>query len=140
MTTIEAVLEFARHPEHWGEGKEGHYDEAHRIVVEVNRQYDNPLIFQLATQVGKIVYTAQQYPAPFDHSAGWKIAETLKRIVQKIDTGKFAGRAWAALANEEFIVLEKPVMCHPACPMCTMNGLTALSEKIPGRFVKKNDL
>jgi len=129
---IDAVLEFAKHPERWGEGPDSRLSrEAHRIVDEVNYRYDYPIIFRLATQVGKIVYTAQQYPAPFDHSAGWEIAQILKQIVQQLDNPEFELQAWSALANESFIELEEPVMCHPSCPTCTMNGLTLMSESIP---------
>jgi hypothetical protein len=135
---IEAVLEFAEHPEKWGEGRDSHRShEAHRIVDEVNHRYSDPIIFQLATQVGKIVYTTQQFPAPFDHSAGWEIAEILKQIVQQLNNREFEAQAWSALANEMFIELEEPVMCHPACPTCAMNGLTPMSETIPQRYVQK---
>ena len=129
---VEAVLEFAEHPQKWGKGRDSrHSREAHRIVDEVNHRYDYPIIFRLATQVGKIVYTAQQYPAPFDHSAGWEIAEILKQIVQQLNDREFEIQAWSTLANESFIELEEPVMCHPACPTCMMNGLTLTSEAIP---------
>jgi hypothetical protein len=127
---IENVLEFARSPQNWGEGREGRFHEAHRIVDAVNHLTSAPLIFHLATQVGKIVYTAQQYPAPFDHSAGWKIAEILKQIVQQINNSEFEKKAWQTLADEGFIVLEKPIMCHPACPTCAVNGLTPMSKYI----------
>jgi hypothetical protein len=127
---IDTVLEFAQHPEKWGEGRDSRRSpEAHRIVDEVNRDYDYPIIFHLATQVGKIVYTAQQYPSPFDHSAGWIIAEILKQIVQQLNDSEFEEQAWATLANESFIELEEPVMCNPACPICYRNGLTPLSQE-----------
>ena len=135
---IEAVLEFAKFPEKWGEGKNGRSRDAHRIVDEVNHRQDDPIIFHLATQVGKIVYTAQQYPAPFDHSAGFRIAEILKQIVQQVSDREFEAKAWSTLANEDFIVLEEPVMCHPDCPTCTLDGLTPMSKIIPQRFVRKN--
>jgi hypothetical protein len=129
---VDAVLEFAEHPEKWGEGRDSrHSREAHRIVDEVNQRYDDPIIFHLATQVGKIVYTAQQYPAPFDHSAGWEIAEILKQIVQQLNDREFEVQAWSTLANGRFIELEEPVMCHPTCPTCTMNGLTPMTETLP---------
>jgi|GEM_PF-6028724 len=128
---IDAVLEFAELPEKWGEGRDSRLSrEAHRIVDKVNHDYDYPIIFHLATQVGKIVYTAQQYPAPFDHSAGWEVAELLKQIVQQINDREFEVQAWSTLANERFIELEEPVMCHPACPTCTANGLTPMSERL----------
>jgi hypothetical protein len=128
---IDAVLEFAEHPEKWGEGTNSPLSrEAHRIVDEVNQRYDDPIIFRLATQVGKIVYTAQQYPAPFDHSAGWEIAEILKQVVHQVNDREFEAQARSILANESFIELEEPVMCHPACPTCTVNGLTPMSKRI----------
>ncbi|MFZ6028181.1 MAG: hypothetical protein ACOYYS_10750 [Chloroflexota bacterium] len=106
---IETVLEFAEHPEKWGYGREGRTHDAHRIVDTANRRNADPIIFQLATQVGKVVYTAQQYPAPFDHGAGWEIAAVLKQIVQSRNDTEFEKLAWAALANRDFINLEKPV-------------------------------
>jgi len=121
---IDSVLEFANHPEIWGEGKGGRYMEAHRIVDKVNTRLESSLIFRLATQVGKIVYTAQQFPAPFDHSAGWEIAEILKQIVQQRNDQEFGTVAWSKLVDDKFIALEKPVMCHPVCPICRLNGLT----------------
>jgi hypothetical protein len=138
---VDAVLEFAEHPEKWGEGRDSrHSREAHRIVDEVNDRYDDPIIFRLATQVGKIVYTAQQYHAPFDHSAGWEIAEILKQIVQQLNDREFEVQAWSTLANESFIELEKPVMCHPACPTCEMNGLTPRSKTTSQRYARKKKL
>ena len=119
---IDAVLEFAQHPEKWSEGK-NNLREAHRIVDDANRYYDDPIL-GLATQAGKIVYTAQQFPAPFDHSAGWKIAEYLKEIIRQKNSSELEEIAWARLADPDFIVLNKPVMCHPACPTCLENGLT----------------
>lgn len=111
-TDIEAVLEFSEHPEKWKQ----HAHEAHKIVDKVNRMGD--LIFDLATQVGKIVYTAQQFPAPFDHNAGWKIAECLKEMVLQKDEVEFTSKAWSVLANPSFIILDKPIMCHSNCPTC----------------------
>src|SRR5512145_1306334 len=81
---VDAVLAFAAHPEKWCTGRESpRSHEAHRIADEVN-DYDDSIIFRLATQVGKIVYTAQPYPAPFDHRAGWELVAMLKHIVQQV--------------------------------------------------------
>lgn len=123
---IEAVLAFAQAPENWRES----IRQAHEIVDEVNQHDDFPIIFRLATQIGKIVYTAQQFPAPFDHSAGWKIAEMLKLTVQEINDREFEAKAWLTLANQDFIVLEEPVMCHPGCPTCIVNGLTPMGKLV----------
>lgn len=119
---IEAVLEFAEHPEKWGYGKDGRAHEAHRIVDAVNHRNADLIIFQLAVQVGKVVYTAQQYPAPFDHGAGWEIAAVLKQIVRSRNDSEFEKLAWATLANRDFISLEKLVACHPGCPVCMEKG------------------
>jgi hypothetical protein len=106
---IEAVIEFAEHPDRWGTGAEGRYHEAHQIVDEVNRfpyllpEPFSQTIYTLAKNVGKVVYNAQLYPAPFDHEAGWEIAETLKHIVRGINSDEFAERAWMALCNEKYI-------------------------------------
>jgi len=135
--SLDAVLEFAGHPEKWGEGNHSHSSEAHRIVDEVNRRHEDPIIFRLAAQVGKIVYTAQRYPAPFDHSAGWKIVEILKQIAQELNDREFEAKAWSTVANESFVELEEPVMCHPACPTCIVNGLTPMSKTIPQKYVRK---
>ncbi|MFZ6028557.1 MAG: hypothetical protein ACOYYS_12645 [Chloroflexota bacterium] len=115
---VETALEFAEYPEKWGYGKDGRAHDAHRIVDAVNPRGDTPIIFQLATQVGKVVYTAQQYPAPFDHGAGWEIAAVLKQIVLSRNDSEFEKLAWATLANRDFISLEKLVACHPGCPIC----------------------
>ena len=136
---IETVLDFAKHPENWGQGKDGRELEAHCIVRNVNGYGQDDLIFRLAAQVGKIVYTAQQYPAPFDHSAGYKVAEVLKQIVQQVNDQGFGTNAWSTLANEDFILLEEAVMCHPACPTCIANGLTPINKKISQRFVQKGE-
>lgn len=131
---IEAVLEFAKNPDRWGKGEEGRWREAHRIIDAVNNfPYLPPepfpqTIVTLAKNVGKVVYNAQGYPAPFDHDAGWEIAETLKQIVQGVNDAEFTARAWATLCCERYIELEAPIMCHPACPVCYVNGLTPMSK------------
>lgn len=121
LLEVDQLLEFAKNPNKWGEGKEGDYHHAHQLVDMVN-QRETPLM-ALATQVGKVVYTAQQFPAPFDHSAGAKIATVLKKITQQINTIEFEQEAWKRLCDERFIKLEQLVMCHPACPVCRQNGL-----------------
>ena len=123
LAEVDAVLEFATTPDKYGRGRESNYSEAHRIVDAVN--WRDSLILKLATQVGKVVYTAQQYPAPYDHNAGWRIVEVLKQIVQQVNDADFAKTAWATLCNEKYIELDKPVMCHPACPVCYTNGLVS---------------
>jgi hypothetical protein len=120
---IDAILEFASHPENWGKGRNGRYRDAHRLVDKVNNRFESSLIFQLATQVGKIVYTSQQYPAPFDHSAGWEIANVIWQIVQQLNDPAFKAEAWSKFADEMYLVLEEPVMCHPGCPICRVNGV-----------------
>jgi hypothetical protein len=125
---IETVLEFAKYPEKWGYGKVSRYRQAHMLVDQVNSSYSDPIIFQLAAQVGKIVYTSQQYPAPFDHGAGWEIATILKHIVREIKDNEFEKLAWSVFADADFIVLEEPVMCHPGCPTCIANGLGSIEQ------------
>jgi hypothetical protein len=118
---IDAILEYARNPDKWSVGKESKYLAARQLVNAVNL-HDNSL-FELATQVGKVVYTAQQYPTPFDHSAGWQIAVALKRLAEQIIDPGLEERAWSILCNQSLLELETPVMCHPGCPLCWQNGL-----------------
>ena len=132
---VDALLEFARDPLNWGVGQGGRDLEAHRIVCDVNTHQN--LIFCLAAQAGKIVYTAQQYPAPFDHAAGWKIAVALWQIDRKLCDHEFDAQAWSILANQALILLEQPMMCHPACPSCTANGLTPMSKQIAHSSIQR---
>ncbi len=117
---IDKVLEFAEHPEKWKEGREKLL-EAHRIVDNVN--HSDELILQVATQAGKIIYTSQQFPAPFDHVAGWKIVEYLKEIVRDKKDELLEEKAWEILTNPKYLLLDAPVMCHPNCPSCLNNDL-----------------
>ncbi len=119
---VEAVLAFAQSPNRWGFGRNSSHHEAHWIVTNVN-DHGPELIRCLAAQVGKIVYTAQQYPAPFDHSAGWSLAVVLKQLITEIGDKEFEALSWNTLTNKQFILLENPVFCHPGCPVCLVNGL-----------------
>jgi len=130
---IEAVLEFAKDPMRWGSTPDGNYEAARSLVDAVNGCQLDPLILRLAAQAGKIAYTAQQFPSPFDHFSGWKIATVLWQIVHQARDYEFTTQAWSTLANAEFILLEEPVMCHPDCPTCGANGLAALDAGLfPG--------
>ena len=119
---VEAVLDFARCPMQWSAGRGELCERTRRIIAAVDGGQAAPLMFSLAAQAGKIVYTAQQYPAPFEHHAGWKIAVVLWQIAHKLCDNEFATQAWLTLAKDEFIQLEQPVICHPACPTCRANG------------------
>jgi hypothetical protein len=121
---INAVLEFAGNPDKWGEGKAGRHREAHLIVDAVNDlhyQTEELLpkrVFTLAKDVAKVIYNARWYPAPFDHSAGWQIAEDLEQIINWIKDEEFAKRAWMALCDERLLTLSAPTLCCPGCPVC----------------------
>ena len=111
---IQAVLEFAKHPDDFGKGIEGKAREAHAIVDEVNRfpyllpQPFPQMIFTLATNVGKVIYNVQRYPAPFDYNAGWEIVATLLQIVQGVNDAEFEAQAWSVLCSEKYMKLETP--------------------------------
>jgi hypothetical protein len=123
---IEAVIKFGETPSLWSPDR---YLEAHEIVDVVNRfphQEVEPFeqtIYTLAVNVGKVVYNAQHYPAPFDHDAGWQIGKTLKRIEQEIENEGFVERAWKVFCKEQYILLDEPIVCHPACSTCYASSL-----------------
>ena len=112
---IQAVLEFAKHPDVFGNGIDDKWREAHAIIDEVNRfPYLLPepfpqLVFRLATNVGKVVYNAQGYPAPFDYDAGWEVVAILIQIVQGVRDPKFEAKAWSVLCAEKYMKLDTPM-------------------------------
>ena len=128
---IEAVIQFTENANNWSQERQ---KEAMQIVDTVNRFSKRPpipfpqLIYNLAAMVGKITYNAQHFPAPYDHNAGWKIGEILKQIAQGIDSQKFEENAWKQLCNEQFLELDQPIICHPACPICYYNSESLLSK------------
>jgi len=134
---IDAVIEFAENTEQWGIDLKKQGRAAHEIVDKVNRHpYQTPfpfpkLIYALATNVGKVTYNAYLYGAPFDHSAGWEIANILHQIVLALNNHEFSEKAWGTLCNETFIMLDSPIMCHPYCPICYANGLIFDKHSIP---------
>ena len=71
------------------------------------------MIFTLASNVGKVVYNAQGYPAPFDYDAGWEIVATLMQIVQGVNDAEFEAKAWSVLCTEKYVKLETP-MTNPS--------------------------
>lgn len=112
---VQAILEFAKHPDTFGKGVNGKWREAHEIVDEVNRfPYLLPesfpkLIYTLATNVGKVVYNAQEYPAPFDYDAGWEVVATMIQIVQGVSNPEFETKAWSVICDNKYMKLETPV-------------------------------
>ena len=46
----------------------------------------------LAENTAKVTYNAGNFPAPFDHNAGWWIIKNLKFIVDKVDEKEFEQR------------------------------------------------
>jgi hypothetical protein len=132
---VAAALDLARNHERWGEGEEGKWKEAHAVVVAAiglslaSQDILLTSISTLAMNVGKVVYNARWYPAPFDHSAGWEIAKNLKEIAENVNNPEFMDRAWSTLSNEEYIKLRKPIMCNPNCGVCFANGLSPESEE-----------
>jgi len=122
---VEAILEFTRCPQSWGQGRPDPCDQARRIIHDVDARRSHSPIFALAAQAGKLSYTAQRYPQPFDHDAGWKLAVPAWHIARKSCDNELAGQLWSALANQGLLLLDLPIMCHPACPTCAANGLTS---------------
>lgn len=116
------VQDFAREPDKWGRGRDSQWQEALQMVRTVGQDIVSP-VQQLAYLVGKVVYTAQGYPAPFDHAAGWEIAAALKKVIEDVGDESFAAAVWDTLCDKTLITLETPVMCHPACPVCNQIGL-----------------
>jgi hypothetical protein len=128
---IDAVLDLAQHPERWGEDQRR---AAHQIVDAVNdlqQQLPEPLtqgVFALATNAAKVTYNAYSFAAPFDHSAGWEIVPNIKQIVTLVHEPAFTVQAWSRLCDEHYITITDPIMCHPGCPICYVNGLTPGSK------------
>ncbi len=128
---IDAIIQFTENANDWSQNRQ---KEAMQIVDTVNRfskRSPTPfhqLIYNLAAMVGKITYNAQHLPAPYDHNTGWKIGEILKQIAQGIDSQEFEENAWKQLCNEQFLQLEQPIICHPACPVCFTKSESILIE------------
>ena len=128
---IEAVIQFAENANLWSQDRQ---KEACSIIDTVNRfpkKLPTPfpqLIYLLATNVGKVAYNAKHFPAPYDHDAGWQIGENLKQIAQAIASQEFEENAWVQLCNEQFLQLDQPIICHPACPICFYNSESLLME------------
>lgn len=121
---IEDVIELGRKPDGWINLKSDQYLEAHSIVKAVNVLHsvtEKPLpkaIFTLARNVGKVIYNAYGYSAPFDHSAGWQIVEDLKQVVDLVDNPDFTAKGRSLICNEEFVELTTPIECSSGCPVC----------------------
>jgi hypothetical protein len=133
---IEAVLEFAKHPEAWGRGDAGAWHAAHALVGAVNRfPYIRPepaeqMIYTLAAMVGKVVYNAKAYPTPFDYDAGWDVVATLKRIVEHRNDPVLVDQAWQVLSAPAYLV-SAIYQCHPVCPVCRIQELSCLQDQYP---------
>jgi hypothetical protein len=108
---IDDVIDFARNPNKFGEGREGNKRAAHHVVDTVNRFLYDPehfsqTIFILAAHAGKVVYNAQGFLAPFDYHAALTVFEMAKIMTQKFQDEKFATNLWLALCPENLIVVE----------------------------------
>lgn len=121
ISEIDAVLEFARNPEQWPVTKAR---QAHDLFGAVRRrslelpektEFDY-LVSTLAEHTTGITYTSRQYPAPFDHNRGWRIVEIFKNLIALISLDEFD--AWQILVNENYLLLDFPIICHPGCPVC----------------------
>ncbi|HEY1014360.1 MAG TPA: hypothetical protein VGE07_16725, partial [Herpetosiphonaceae bacterium] len=116
---VAAVLAFASAPDAWGAGAEGNYPAAHHLVATIAcspARTPEAQMRQLAVAVGKVAYTAQQYPAPFDHAAGWEVvghAWTLSTLLAHPGVER---RLWRCAADPAVVTLTAPVRCHPSCP------------------------
>jgi hypothetical protein len=136
MPQIDGVLDFGRHPEKWPLHRAR---AAHNVFgLPRNLRIDNPkpaplldMYLTLAENVVKVIYTTRQYPAPFDHSAGWKIASNLRTMADMLDNTTFTQAAWAALCDPPLLVLDYFVRCHPACPVCLQRTRDGLLPPLP---------
>jgi hypothetical protein len=118
---IDAVLEFAKNPNQWPMAKAG---QAHDLFTAVRKrslertpttEIDN-LISRLAENTTAVTYNSRQYPAPFDHQKAWRIADLFKELVARLQLGDDI--AWRVLSNQYYILLDTPISCNSACPMC----------------------
>ncbi len=121
---VEMVIDFAGEANKWGEGKAGRWREARLIVDAVNNLYHQTTeslpkqVLALARDVAKVVYNARWYPAPFDHSSGWRIVEDLSQVIRRVEDKGFVDRAWLSLCDERYLKLVVPTLCCPGCPVC----------------------
>jgi len=121
---IEAVIDFGNNPKQWMDESTDRYREAHAIVEEVNELHfvtEEPLsqaIFTLTKNVGKVIYNAYGYRAPFDHSAGWEIAGDINRVIVLVNDADFSTRVLSVLFDKNYIELEFPIECSNGCPVC----------------------
>lgn len=94
---VEAVLEIANDPPRWPEARD-----AFLAVRKLTLQAEEPLyegVLILAENVAKVVYNASGRSPPFDHDAGWWIAQNLKYMTKQINDPKFAADAWSVLGE-----------------------------------------
>jgi hypothetical protein len=122
---VDAVVEFARYPGDWYplRYREAHmiFDRVRQLSLQVNNfDSDEKDLLRLAEYTAKITYTSRQYPAPFDHNAGWYIVQELHSIVKRLALDEDAIRA--KVTGERFSFLAEPICCHPACPLCQRHG------------------
>jgi hypothetical protein len=117
ISEIDAVVHFARHPELWSREQRR---EAHGIIEAVQarsrKSLVDGLVLQLAEHTGAIAYTSTQLWDLFDHNRGWYIADVLNKTVKALQLDEAV--AWQIIANELYILLDEPVMCHWGCPIC----------------------
>jgi hypothetical protein len=121
MSEIDRVLDFGRHPEKWPLTRAREAHDVFNLPRHLHLQSPPPLLdayLTLAENVVKVIYTTRQYPAPFDHSAGWKVAPNLKTMTELQDDAAFTQVVWAALCDPPLLVLDHFVRCHPSCPVC----------------------
>jgi len=109
--SIEAVVDFARNPNKFGNGHEGNGKAAHHLVDSVNRFPYHPkafsqTIFILTAHAGKVVYNAQGFGVPFDYHAALTVFEMAKRMTQEFQDNKFEVNLWSALCPENLLVIE----------------------------------
>jgi len=119
---VTAVLEFGWLPEQWPRfrAREAHeiFDAVRRINNMADVETVQHQIFDLAEDAAGVIYTARQYPAPFDYERGWRIVERYYRVVQRLSLDM--SQAWDIVADKRYILqdLDASFRCTIGCPLC----------------------
>jgi len=96
---IDSVLEIARDPARW---RAAHA--AFTAVRALTLEAKDPLVeavLHLAENVAKVTYNASGGPAPFDHDAGWWVAQNLHGIISRggEKASTLRAEAWSLLST-----------------------------------------
>jgi len=140
---IDTVLQFAKHPDLWSRDQR---NEAHGIFDAVytrttrlsERDLFVGLVSQLAEHTAAIAYTSTQKWDCFDHSRGWDIADVLSKNIKYLQLDEAV--AWQTLANERYILLDEPIICHRGCPICQLPMWDYLSNIKQSKMADNKEL